>query len=75
MATPEEEACFCGQLIPGTPEVCGDPWDLLPAIWPYLKGEVVQCAVHQVTFNGTSDGIQLGSGQLDVLDVLCSRYG
>ena len=38
------------------------------------SGEVVQCAVHLVMLNGTSDCIQLGCGQLDMLDVLVYGY-
>ena len=73
MAFLKEEASFYGQLILGTPEVSGNPWDLLPAIQPTPKTEAIQCAVCQVMFDGTSNGIQLGSGQLFMLDVLC--YG
>ena len=52
MATLEEQTG-----LPGAPEVSGYPWDLLLVIQPSRKGEVVQCAVYQVTFNRTSNGI------------------
>ena len=71
-ASLEEEAGLYGQFIPGTSEVLGHSWGLLRVIWPSPTGEVVQCAVHQVP---SSNGIQLGSGQLDMLDVLCYGYG
>ena len=34
VASLEEEAGPYGQLIPGAPEISGNPWDLLPVIWP-----------------------------------------
>ena len=60
--SPEEEAGFYGQLIQGSPEVSGEPWDLLLAIWPSPYGKAVHYTVYQVTFDGTLNDIQLGIG-------------
>ena len=31
----QENISLDGQLIQGNPEVSGNPWDLLEALWPY----------------------------------------
>ena len=42
----------------GSPEVSGDPGDLLPALRPTCKGEAIGSAIHWVTFYGTSNYVQ-----------------
>ena len=47
----EEKTIIDGQFIPSAPEVSGNTWDVLNSIWPSSEVEVMDCAIHQVSFH------------------------
>ena len=53
----------------------GNPKDLLEAVRPASKGEVVQGVVDWVTLYSSSNGVDFIIGQLDVLYVLVNDNG
>ena len=57
-------------FIPGSPEVSGNPRDFLSVLRPTSKGEAIDSAIHEVTFNGTSNYVQFSIWQLHILDIL-----
>ena len=53
----------------------GDVGYLLPSIGPTSKGEVIDSAIHWVTFHGASNDVQFNIRQLDMLDIMAMRRG
>ena len=70
----EEKARFNGQFIPSAPEVSGNVGNILPVFGPCSKGEVIDSAIHWVTFHRASNDVQFSLRKLDVLDIIVG-YG
>ena len=58
----QENTSLNGQVILDSPVVLGNPQDQSEAVRPSPEGELVQHTVGWVTFNGSSDRIQLVGG-------------
>ena len=68
---PEVKTIINGQFISRGPEMSGNTKVILNRIWLSSKGQVIDSAVHQVTFYCSANDIQFSCGQLNVLDILC----
>ena len=62
MISLQENTSLNGQLVLGSPVVLGNPQDHPEAVRPSPEGEPVQSTVDWVTFDGSSDSIQLIGG-------------
>ena len=48
----------------------GNVGDLLPVVWPPSKGEVIDGAIHQVTFYRALNDAQFNHRELYMLDIV-----
>ena len=58
----EEKAGIEGQFIPGTQEMSGNAENFLPLFRPTSMGEVIDDAIHWVSFHGASNDVQFSVG-------------
>ena len=71
----EEKTRNDGQFIPGTQEMAGNMENILPLLGPCSKGEVIDSAIHQVTFHRASNDVQFSFRWLDMLDIVGNGDG